>query len=126
MVLVPIIHIFLFSGHAGTVVGWGKDESGVLMTEEPKQTNLPVVSQEKCLASNYQFHYITSNRTFCAGKHLERMSFVRMLKVHVVPMDLSHDSYLRDFNFTTSLFFKIAVVGSVFQNQHCHVMCQEH
>ncbi|CAH1112439.1 unnamed protein product [Psylliodes chrysocephalus] len=54
-------------GHAGTVVGWGKDESGVLMTEEPKQTNLPVVSQEKCLASNYQFHYITSNRTFCAG-----------------------------------------------------------
>ncbi|XP_072394379.1 serine protease gd-like [Diabrotica undecimpunctata] len=54
-------------GHSGTIVGWGKDENGVLMTEEPKQTDLPIVSQEKCLASNLQFHYITSNRTFCAG-----------------------------------------------------------
>ncbi|XP_057652166.1 serine protease gd-like isoform X1 [Diorhabda carinulata] len=55
------------AGQFGTVVGWGKDEHGVLMTEEPKQTDLPVVTQEKCLASNLQFHYITSNRTFCAG-----------------------------------------------------------
>lgn len=55
------------AGRFGTVVGWGKDEHGVLMTEEPKQTDLPVVTQERCLASNLQFHYITSNRTFCAG-----------------------------------------------------------
>ncbi|XP_018579158.1 serine protease gd-like [Anoplophora glabripennis] len=54
-------------GKEGTVVGWGKDENGNLMTAEPKQTSLPVVSQEQCLRSSYQFQYITSNRTFCAG-----------------------------------------------------------
>ncbi|KAJ8958022.1 hypothetical protein NQ318_002026 [Aromia moschata] len=51
----------------GTVVGWGKDENGDIMTAEPKQTSLPIVSQEQCLRSSYQFQYITSNRTFCAG-----------------------------------------------------------
>ncbi|XP_023020664.2 serine protease gd isoform X1 [Leptinotarsa decemlineata] len=54
-------------GKQGTVVGWGKDEDGNLMTEEPKQIRLPIVSQETCLRSSYQFQYITSNRTFCAG-----------------------------------------------------------
>ncbi|KAJ8932159.1 hypothetical protein NQ314_014885, partial [Rhamnusium bicolor] len=55
-------------GKEGTVVGWGKDENGDLITAEPRQTNLPIVSQEQCLRSSYQFQYITSNRTFCAGK----------------------------------------------------------
>ncbi|KAJ8921254.1 hypothetical protein NQ315_013726 [Exocentrus adspersus] len=54
-------------GKEGTVVGWGKDENGDLMTAEPRQTSLPIVSQEQCLRSSYQFQYITSNRTFCAG-----------------------------------------------------------
>nr|XP_023020663.1 serine protease gd-like [Leptinotarsa decemlineata] len=54
-------------GKQGTVVGWGRDENGDLMTAEPKQIQLPVVSQEACLRSSYQFQYITSNRTFCAG-----------------------------------------------------------
>ncbi|KAG5873749.1 hypothetical protein JTB14_008321 [Gonioctena quinquepunctata] len=54
-------------GKKGTVVGWGKDENGLIMTEEPKQIQLPIVSQETCLRSSYQFQYITSNRTFCAG-----------------------------------------------------------
>ncbi|KAG5875931.1 Serine protease gd, partial [Gonioctena quinquepunctata] len=54
-------------GRQGTVVGWGKDENGILMTAEPKQTQLPIVGQETCLRSSYQFQYITSNRTFCAG-----------------------------------------------------------
>lgn len=50
------------------MAGWGKDESGALMTAEPRQTNLPIVSQEDCLRSSYQFKDITSNRTFCAGR----------------------------------------------------------
>lgn len=59
---------YSFSGEQGTVVGWGKNENGLLMTAEPKQTTLPIVSQQQCLSSAFQFQYITSNRTFCAGK----------------------------------------------------------
>ncbi|CAG9862269.1 unnamed protein product [Phyllotreta striolata] len=55
-------------GNSGTVVGWGRDENGEIRTEEPKQLNVPIVSQETCLASNPKFHYSTSNRTFCAGQ----------------------------------------------------------
>lgn len=55
-------------GDKGKVVGWGKDEKGDLMTAEPKQITLPVVSQEECLWSSETFKFITSNRTFCAGK----------------------------------------------------------
>ncbi|CAH1155302.1 unnamed protein product [Phaedon cochleariae] len=54
-------------GTEGIVVGWGKDLNGVLMTNEPKQTKLPIVSQEICLRSSYEFLHVTSNRTFCAG-----------------------------------------------------------
>lgn len=61
-----------FSGKWGTIVGWGKDGNGYLMTAEPKQTTQPIVSQEQCLSSSYQFQYITSNRTFCAGNFNKR------------------------------------------------------
>lgn len=57
-------------GQYGTVVGWGKDENGNLMTADPRQATLPVVSHEQCLSSSYQFQYVTSNRTFCAGNFL--------------------------------------------------------
>ncbi|XP_060534404.1 serine protease gd-like isoform X2 [Cylas formicarius] len=54
-------------GQEGTVLGWGKDENGDISTAEPRQINLPIVTQEECLRSGIQFQYITSNRTFCAG-----------------------------------------------------------
>lgn len=54
-------------GRTGTVVGWGKDETGDFMTEVPKMVTLPVVSQEECIRSKYSFREITSERTFCAG-----------------------------------------------------------
>lgn len=51
----------------GVVAGWGKDENGVPRTAEPRQVSLPIVSQEQCLRSAYQYRDITSNTTFCAG-----------------------------------------------------------
>ncbi|KAL3272127.1 hypothetical protein HHI36_022610 [Cryptolaemus montrouzieri] len=58
----------LVVGKTGTVVGWGKDENGRKVSSEPKLVELPIVSQEQCLRSNYSYSDITSERTFCAGK----------------------------------------------------------
>ncbi|KAK9874456.1 hypothetical protein WA026_002797 [Henosepilachna vigintioctopunctata] len=54
-------------GRKGTVVGWGRDEHGHKVSPEPKQIEMPIVSQEKCLRSDDSFVHITSERTFCAG-----------------------------------------------------------
>lgn len=48
-------------------LGWGKDETGVDYVQEPRQLQIPIVSQEECLRSDERFFRITSNRTFCAG-----------------------------------------------------------
>lgn len=58
----------LVVGENGLVVGWGKDEDGVKFSPEPKQIELPIVSQEQCLRSGYAYRDITSDRTFCAGE----------------------------------------------------------
>jgi hypothetical protein len=55
-------------GQQGKVVGWGRDETDSVMTAEPRQVNIPVVSQEQCLRSAEAFAFITSSRTFCAGR----------------------------------------------------------
>lgn len=52
----------------GWVVGWGRDESGQTVTPEPRRTITPIVSDNMCLRSSDTFRYITSNRTFCAGR----------------------------------------------------------
>lgn len=52
----------------GWVVGWGRDENGQTVTPEPRRTITPIVSDSMCLRSSDTFRYITSNRTFCAGK----------------------------------------------------------
>lgn len=54
-------------GLEGTVVGWGRDGNGNIATPEPKQINLPIVSEAECLRSSDAFRYLTSNRTICAG-----------------------------------------------------------
>lgn len=55
-------------GAKGTVVGWGKDESGTDYVPDAKQVDLPVVSQESCIRSHPAFFGLVSNRTFCAGE----------------------------------------------------------
>jgi secreted trypsin-like serine protease len=59
-------------GQQGKVVGWGRDETDSVMTAEPRQINIPVVSQEQCLRSAEAFAFITSSRTFCAGTNASR------------------------------------------------------
>lgn len=54
-------------GQLGTVVGWGRDGMGNILTPEPKKINIPVVSDAECLRSSDTYRYITSQRTFCAG-----------------------------------------------------------
>ncbi|XP_063980271.1 serine protease gd-like isoform X3 [Diachasmimorpha longicaudata] len=57
-------------GRMGYVVGWGKDDNGDQHLGEPRQTRVPIVSQEDCLRSNLKFvrsGSSTSNKTFCAG-----------------------------------------------------------
>lgn len=54
-------------GQQGTIVGWGRDETGAKITAVPRQTRVLIVSQEQCLRSKLEFRYFTSNRTLCAG-----------------------------------------------------------
>lgn len=54
-------------GRVGTVVGWGRDEHGHVLSPEPRAARLPIVSQEACLRSRPEFLHVTSERTFCAG-----------------------------------------------------------
>lgn len=54
-------------GQMGTVIGWGRDGTGNIVTPEPKKINIPVVSEAECLRSSDTYRYITSQRTFCAG-----------------------------------------------------------
>ncbi|XP_076641281.1 proclotting enzyme [Halictus rubicundus] len=51
----------------GTVVGWGRDEYGNVYVDEPRMIRAPIVSQETCVFSKYEFAVVGSNRTFCAG-----------------------------------------------------------
>lgn len=55
-------------GKEGIVTGWGKPSNESKYSAVPKKINVPIVKQEKCYQSNYQFTYFLSNRTFCAGK----------------------------------------------------------
>lgn len=55
-------------GQMGTVIGWGRDGSGKIVTTEPKKINVPIVSEADCLRSSDTYRYITSDRTFCAGR----------------------------------------------------------
>lgn len=59
-------------GKKGTVVGWGKTESKAVSNNEPRFTEVFVVSQLTCLKSNTLFNKITSDRTFCAGDIKDR------------------------------------------------------
>ncbi|KAF5280734.1 hypothetical protein FQA39_LY18017 [Lamprigera yunnana] len=54
-------------GSEGVVVGWGRDEFFNEYVPEPRELNMPIVSQEDCLRSDERFLKLTSNRTFCAG-----------------------------------------------------------
>lgn len=55
-------------GKVGTVIGWGSDENGQVLTNKPRKVLSPIVSDSICLRSSETFRYITSNRTFCAGR----------------------------------------------------------
>ncbi|KAK9874459.1 hypothetical protein WA026_002800 [Henosepilachna vigintioctopunctata] len=55
-------------GKYGTVVGWGKDEGQQDYLVDPKKIEMPIVSEEVCLRSNYEFRNLTSEKTFCAGE----------------------------------------------------------
>lgn len=55
-------------GASGTIVGWGRDNIGNIVTPEPKKISVPIVSDAVCLRSSDTFRYITSKRTFCAGR----------------------------------------------------------
>uniref|UniRef100_A0A336M0I6 CSON009299 protein n=1 Tax=Culicoides sonorensis TaxID=179676 RepID=A0A336M0I6_CULSO len=51
----------------GIVVGWGRDEAGSV-TSTPNKVEMPIVSESTCLRSHESYRYLTSNRTFCAGR----------------------------------------------------------
>lgn len=55
-------------GSIGTVVGWGSDGHGQTVTQTPRSINIPIVSEGDCLRSSAIFGFITSDRSFCAGR----------------------------------------------------------
>lgn len=55
-------------GTTGVVAGWGRDETGADVVEEPRKVRMPIVSQEECLRSNRAFFSLTGDKTFCAGE----------------------------------------------------------
>lgn len=52
---------------SGIVVGWGRDKSGII-SSTPNKVEMPIVSEATCLRSHESYRFLTSNRTFCAGK----------------------------------------------------------
>ncbi|XP_050302885.1 serine protease gd-like [Anthonomus grandis grandis] len=56
----------------GTVAGWGADEiaqkNHKFSISEAKSVDMPVVSQDSCLFSNFSYLTLTSDITFCAGE----------------------------------------------------------
>lgn len=54
-------------GQFGTVIGWTRVDTGLVVTPELTKINLPIVSEADCLRSDDTIQYIISNRTFCAG-----------------------------------------------------------
>lgn len=54
-------------GKTGVIVGWGKDETGHLVTKAPKRASVPIVSHMECIRSSDTFLRITSARTLCGG-----------------------------------------------------------
>lgn len=60
-------NLSIIDGLMGTVIGWGKDGEGNILSPEPKKISIPVVSEAECLRSSDTYRYITSQRTFCAG-----------------------------------------------------------
>lgn len=52
----------------GTVVGWGKSESGADYENTPKELEVFVRSNEDCFLRDPRFASISSTNTFCAGK----------------------------------------------------------
>lgn len=52
----------------GTVVGYGKSESGALHENVPRKVEIPSYTNDHCFFSDYQFARFGSPRTFCAGE----------------------------------------------------------
>lgn len=57
----------LIVGQSGTVIGWGRDENGLMATPEPRLAKVPIVSTDTCRASREEFFKLTSETTMCAG-----------------------------------------------------------
>lgn len=57
----------LVVGKKGIVIGWGRDENGLVATPEPRQASVPIVSTETCRASRPEFFVLTSEFTLCGG-----------------------------------------------------------
>lgn len=61
--------IYPIQGTLGKIVGWGHDpKANGMLTSEPKEIDIPIVSQEECFTSHKIIPQIASNRTFCAGR----------------------------------------------------------
>lgn len=54
-------------GKTGVIVGWGKDETGHLVTTAPRRASVPIVSHLECIRSSETFLKIISERTLCGG-----------------------------------------------------------
>ena len=54
-------------GVTGIVVGWGRDQSNSDLTTAPRLVRVYIDSEIRCIRSNRQMFYLTSNRTLCAG-----------------------------------------------------------
>ncbi|XP_075983751.1 serine protease gd-like isoform X2 [Anticarsia gemmatalis] len=53
-------------GASGVVAGWGDQGTGTKVGE-PHMVRIPIVSTAVCRASKPQFHWLTSQKTLCAG-----------------------------------------------------------
>lgn len=53
-------------GQQGTVVGWGKDETGSFSVE-PRTVKVSILSMERCRNSGKKYFPVTNENTFCAG-----------------------------------------------------------
>jgi hypothetical protein len=58
------------------MIGWGLKENGEV-SSEPHSVGMPVVTTNECRETHLRSENLTTDRTFCAGKHEGKLKVYR-------------------------------------------------
>jgi secreted trypsin-like serine protease len=59
-------------GKSGTVAGWGTNEENDPIADVPSIMEIPIISEDDCVNSNFHYEIVMSHRTFCTAGNMGR------------------------------------------------------